>query len=353
MRILVIRFSAMGDVALTVPAIRRIIQENPALEIVFLSNPFFAPFFKDIDRFQFRPVNLKIYAGIRGIWKLYQELKSDKPFDQILDLHGSLRSRILSIFFKLDNLPIYRIDKGKAEKKKAIRTHHKILKPLFTSTNRYLNVFKDAGFKMGKGYFPFEDPNLSSKSSNWEGIQGYVGFTNINSNKKIGWAPFAGFELKEMPWIKQVKLVQDILALKKDLEIILFSSPGQKSNLLPFYEGLNSEDSDRIHNSFDLCQGLEEELKLMQSLDLMVSMDSGNLHMAALLGVKVLGIYGTTHPFLGFSPFLQGFTGVFQREDLSCRPCTVFGNGKCYRGDFACMNQIPDDLLIRKIIERV
>ena len=80
-------------------------------------------------------------------------------------------------------------------------------------------------------------------------------------------------------------------------------------------------------------------------------MDSGNMHLAALSGTRVLSIWGATHPDAGFGPWGQGDEGIIQvpADVLTCRPCSVFGNVPCWRGDLACLNDISVDVVAERV----
>jgi ADP-heptose:LPS heptosyltransferase len=98
---------------------------------------------------------------------------------------------------------------------------------------------------------------------------------------------------------------------------------------------------------------LETELALISRLDLMISMDSSNMHMASLLGVKTVTIWGGTHPYAGFSAYHEKNAVNIQipKSELSCRPCTLYGKGKCHRGDFACMENLSADKVYEQLKE--
>ena len=89
----------------------------------------------------------------------------------------------------------------------------------------------------------------------------------------------------------------------------------------------------------------------MSKLDLMIAMDSSNMHMAALVGTKVISIWGGTDPFSGFSAWMQPdiFSVRIPIDELTCRPCTIYGKGECRRGDFACMNWLTPEKVFKKI----
>jgi ADP-heptose:LPS heptosyltransferase len=77
-------------------------------------------------------------------------------------------------------------------------------------------------------------------------------------------------------------------------------------------------------------------------------MDSANMHLASLMGTRCISIWGSTHPYAGFLGFGQSEDDVVQVEDLTCRPCSVFGDKECYRGDWACLEELD----IQKIVEK-
>ena len=108
--------------------------------------------------------------------------------------------------------------------------------------------------------------------------------------------------------------------------------------------------SNEIPCSFNVAGKIsfKEELQLISQLTLMVSMDSANMHLASIYGVPVVSIWGATHPFAGFYGWRQDVNNIVQ-ADLFCRPCSVFGNKPCYRGDHACMQMISTDMVKQKI----
>jgi ADP-heptose:LPS heptosyltransferase len=94
---------------------------------------------------------------------------------------------------------------------------------------------------------------------------------------------------------------------------------------------------------------MKEELALMSHLDVMVSMDSGNMHLASLVNTPVVSIWGATHPLAGFLGWNQSEKNVVQ-TDMPCRPCSVYGNKPCMRNDYACLNQITPESVVQRIL---
>ena len=93
---------------------------------------------------------------------------------------------------------------------------------------------------------------------------------------------------------------------------------------------------------------MAEELALMSHLDVMLAMDSGNMHLASLVGTPVVSVWGATHPYAGFMGWGQSEKNAVQIS-LPCRPCSIFGNKPCIRGDYACLRQITPNQIIEKV----
>ena len=95
---------------------------------------------------------------------------------------------------------------------------------------------------------------------------------------------------------------------------------------------------------------MTEEMQIIRHTGLMISMDSANMHIAAMLAVRVLSIWGATHPYAGFMGY-----GLDEKDsvqvNLSCRPCSVFGNVPCWRGDHACMQWIDEQMIVSKVLQ--
>jgi ADP-heptose:LPS heptosyltransferase len=332
-QLLVYRFSALGDVTMTVPVIRSLLDQHPQLTITFVSDEKFRHLFDGISRIEFLGADIhNDYSGVRGLFRLYRRLKSEKQFSAIADLHDVIRTKILSFFFRLSGYKVRKIDKGRSEKKTLTRRKNKKLVQLKTSFQRYADVFEKLGYPI----------KLASSQKKVKLL-----YTNVvmqllgeNSNFRIGLAPFAKHKEKMYPIEKMEKIVE-VLA-KKGHKLFLFGGGVDEINTLEKWEDLYPG---VLNLAGELP--LEEELMLISHLDLMISMDSANMHLASLYGVPVISIWGATHPFAGFYGYGQNPENIVQ-VDLSCRPCSVFGNKKCYRGDWACMQLISPELVIEK-----
>jgi ADP-heptose:LPS heptosyltransferase len=337
MHLLVIRTSAMGDVALTTPVITALRKKYPEIEITLVTRSAYAPFFASVkDLRLFMPDFKGRHKGLFGIIRLSRDLKKGGKIDHVIDLHDVLRSKILRWIIRMSGSKVSVIDKGRAEKKQVIKGKNR--KRLKHSVERYCDVFAKAGFIV----VPETQQSIIPTS---EAVEKVSGLPLVMSVSNIGVAPFAKHKLKSWPEENMIRLL-NIISEKHGVKYWLFGG-------VEDYERLNSL-HEKIPGSY-LVVGklnLSEELALMGRLDFMISMDSSNMHMAALSGTKVISIWGGTDPINGFGAWQQTdeFSISITVEELSCRPCTIYGKGKCRRGDLACMNWLTPEKIYEKLV---
>jgi len=336
MRLLVFRLSAMGDVALTVPALRAVLEANPGLHISFITRNTFAPFFEDIPRFTLISPDLSQYKGFTGLYRLFRKLRKENDTDAVADLHDVLRTKVLRCFFRFAGIPVYKIDKGRSEKRMLIKG--KLFRPLKHSIERYLDVFRQAGLRtLPPGPGPhIHVPEVWKSSLPVPTPEGL----------KVGIAPCSRHILKTWPHDGMIRLMKMIREEKKKVTFYLFGGPEDREVLEKIAEAVGG------NVYLNLSMSLRKQLVLMQQMHWVISMDSANMHLAALLGVPVISIWGATHPYSGFAPWGADEKWQVQipKEELPCRPCTVYGKGRCRRGDLACLNRITPERIMATMV---
>ncbi len=342
-KVLAVRLSAMGDVSLTVPAIKGVLNANPDLEITLVTRKFFAPFFFDIPRLTlFYPELSGRHKGLTGLIRLYRDLKKQGPFEKLIDLHGVIRTKVLSFLFKISGTPCFSIDKGRKEKKFLIKS--KYIRALKHTTERYLDTFRSAGFEGQIGKAPYLNYNEEAR-------QKAVGFIQKNQTDpltiKVGLAPFA--KLKPKIWdIKNFRVLVQLINAEYKVEFYLFGGGQHEvSSLIEFKQFFQN-----VHLVAGKLQ-LSEELALIRNLDLMISMDSSNMHLAALSGVPTVSIWGGTHPAFGFSALGQPTEYHIQTpaSSLKCRPCSVFGKKSCIYDTPKCMEMVKPTEVFKALVK--
>ncbi len=298
-RILVIRFSAMGDVAMCLPVLKAFQNKYPNQRLSILTKEAFIPLFKDLSNVEF--IGLK--KG-EGIFSLLQRVLKLEPFDLVMDLHSSLRSAFVCSALALKGAKTQKIDKRRAAKKKFLNTANTSLKPITSQAQAYLDVLEYFGFKLSMNDLK---PIKSAKK---------------NSNQiRIGVAPFAAHSSKTYPEDLMKILIDKICDFNSDIEILLFGAPGDQQERLKAW----CKKSKQLKTNAGM--NLEKELALMTQLDLMISMDSANGHMAANFGVPVITLWGSTHPYAGYQPLFQPFNNSFlpDYERYPELPSSIFG----------------------------
>ncbi|MBC7440832.1 MAG: glycosyltransferase family 9 protein [Flavobacterium sp.] len=334
------RLSSMGDVAMIVPVLRLFIYQNPTIKLTVISRPFFKPFFDGIANVTFFNFDEKNrHKGFLGLFKLYLDLKNLK-IDAFADLHNVLRSKIVRNLFALSGKNVAFIDKARAEKKALTRAENKIFKQLPTVFERHIKVFEALGFDL-----KLSNPTFHEKAILTQSILDLIEEKNLKSEKKlIGIAPFAQYEGKIYPLDLMQKVVDD-LAKNKNYKILLFGGGNKEIEVLNSF----AESKDNVIAIAGIIK-FKEELQLISNLDIMLSMDSGNAHIAAMSGVKVITLWGATHPFLGFLPFNQPFENalVSDRNLYPKLPTSVYGN-KIVDGYADAMRTISVDKIVSKI----
>jgi ADP-heptose:LPS heptosyltransferase len=335
MRLLVIRTSAMGDVALTTPVLGGMRKQYPDVELVILTRSSFKPFFSSIEGLRFFfPDFKKKHKGFSGLIRLYRDIKNEVAIDSVIDLHDVLRSKILRFMFRLNGIPVSVIDKGRKEKKAVITGKRKV--QLKHSVDRYCDVFAKAGFPVTPSTEPAIIPSAGALGKADELIADLSGLN-------IGVAPYAKHKLKMWPEENMIRLLE-LIAASYNCRFWLFGGSEDSDNLTVFGK--------KVHGSVNLggTLKLEEELAVMSRLDMMIAMDSSNMHMAALTGTKVISIWGGTDPLTGFGAWMQpdNFSIRIPVDELTCRPCTIYGKGESKR-NFACMLRLTPEIVFKKI----
>ncbi|MEG2067560.1 MAG: glycosyltransferase family 9 protein [Tannerellaceae bacterium] len=334
--ILVIRLSAIGDVAMTIPVIYSAAKANPGDTFTVLTQAFLIPIFMN------RPGNVEVIGintkgaekSLGGLLRFASAL-SKYPYDRVLDLHGILRSFVISSFFRLKRTPVFTLNKARKERAQLTVPKNKVLKQLPPVIDRYADVFRAAGLRYSENFTSLYEsipPNLSALDV----------FAGKKSGKWIGVAPFAKHRGKIYS-IEEMEQVVVSLSKEQGVTIFLFGARGYEEAVL----GEWAFQYPGVISVVGRCS-LDNELALISQLDLLVCMDSANMHFASLVGTTVVSIWGATHPYAGFYGYHQRPEHAIQL-DLPCRPCSIFGQKPCLRGDWACMTQLTADNIVEKI----
>jgi ADP-heptose:LPS heptosyltransferase len=339
--VLVARFSALGDVAMTIPVLYSACRCYPDVNFIMVTRPSMTNIFVN------HPSNLIIegvdvknqYKGIKGLYQLVKELVVKYNIDAFVDLHDVLRTRIMGLFFHLRRIPVSVLNKGRRHKRALTRRNNKIMLPLLSSRARYRGAFH----KMG---MPIQDCFDGLYGKNGHGDEQL--FSAITAPKTSGehWiaiAPFAAHQGKIYPTDKMEEVVKQLLD-DETVKIFLFGGGGIEKEILDSWVSKYN----RVISLAGKKYGFPTELALMSFMDVVVSMDSANMHLASIVGTKVVSVWGATHYYCGFKGWRQNDNDAVQLA-MTCRPCSVFGNKPCHRGDYLCLTGITPSMIIDKV----
>ncbi|MGN0282419.1 MAG: glycosyltransferase family 9 protein [Prevotella sp.] len=338
--ILIIRFSALGDVAMAVPVVYSLAMKYPNVRITVLSRNFARSLFEDLaPNVSFMGADLmKEYHGVGGLNALYRRLTA-KNFTAIADFHNVLRSDYLRLRFNIDRYRVAHIVKDRAGRRRLTATRNKRREQQESPFKKYADVLARLGYPVElcfKSLFPEGGGNLNL-------LPAIVG-PKKNFEQWIGMAPFAAHKGKVYPPRLMHQVVEGLFKKYPNCRVFLF---GRGKEEEATFDEWCAADCRCVSVSRHI-ETMHQELILMSHLDIMVSMDSANMHLASLVGTRVVSIWGATHPLAGFMGWGQTTDDAVQL-DLPCRPCSIFGNKPCLRGDYACLRNISPEQVLERI----
>ncbi len=314
MKFLIIRFSSIGDIVLTTPVIRCLKQQLPGAEVHYLTKKSYKAIIET------NPYVDKLHV-LADNWDAMTDSLKQEQFDFVIDLHHNLRTwRIKRALKNAKNFSF-----NKLNYEKWLLTALKINKlPNIHIVDRYLQTLQSFGIKNdGKGldYFIPEKDIVPVTDLPVSHMHGFIGIV-------IG----AALQTKKLP----VHKLQELCA-KIDHPIILLGGPEDRAD----GDMIASVDTIKIYNSCGKFN-LNESADLVRRSKLIISHDTGLMHIAAAFKKNVISIWGNTVPAFGMGPFfgkLQVTDIQFQVDGLSCRPCSKIGYKKCPKGHFKCMER--------------
>lgn len=320
--LLVVRLSALGDVAIMVPVLQAYAQANPDVQFTVAAPPLLEPLFLGMSNVDFLGVKKKQRASA-----ICRQLQSAGA-DAIADLHQIHRvSRALFLLrlqalAHLHYIPLRRIRKGRLTR--WLFLSHLYMHPRKPQDQRYAEVFDRLGLAKSGEQLPTTHCPLPT----------------THCPLPIGIAPFAQHPAKIWPWEYTCTLA--LMLAEKGYQVRLFGSREEAPQL----ESLAAR-----HANITSLAGkhtFAEELDIIRSLPLMVTMDSANMHFASAVGTPVVSIWGATHPDFGFYGHAQDRDNALC-ANLPCQPCSAYGKRPCRYGDRRCLRAITPEAVMDKI----
>ncbi len=324
---------------MTIPVLYPVCLANPGTRFIMLTKPWPASMFQD------RPDNLMVvgvdvnkeYKGAFGLMRLASKLRKEYDIDAVADLHNVLRTRIISIFMKMSGIPVVHLDKERAHRKALI--NHRTDDPVTPTIDRYRHVFEQLGLSAPDDFTRlYEGKPLPTSPIVLEKEPG---------QRWIAISPFSAHEGKVYP----LELMEQVVAgLSQRENYWIFLMGGGKEEKIAL-RGIARKNK-RVTSMAEIKHGFIDEYALLGKCDVMLTMDSANMHLASLLGLKAVTIWGATAPQCGFQGYGQDSSDDIQL-DMECRPCSIYGERDCKYGDYRCLRNIRPDDIIQRVIDVV
>ncbi len=334
MKILILRFSSIGDIILTTPVVRCIKTQYPDHEIHFLTKKEYGSILVDnpfIDHLHLLDNNLS---------DLSIQFKREK-FDLVIDLHKNLRTRILK-----SKLGCKSVAFDKINLQKWLMVNLKINKmPNIHIVERYLKTVESIGVKPDQLGLDFFIPEKDEVPLNWLPKPHQEGYVAVS----IG----GQHHTKKLPANRLIELCDKInkpvvlLGGKEDAPVAEEISAFFNRDNLSSTDKENFKKLNKKTLIFNGCGkfNLNQSASLIRQSKCLFTHDTGLMHIGAALKKEIFSIWGNTIPEFGMYPYKTKFT-IFENKELGCRPCSKIGYNKCPKGHFKCMNEVKFDFYI-------
>lgn len=335
--VLVMRFSALGDVAMTIPVLYPVCRANPDTRFVMLTKPWPASMFHD------RPDNLMVlgvdvnqeYGNVPGLVRLAAKLRKQYHIDAVADLHNVLRTRVIDLCMRLCGIRVIHLDKERSRRKALI--NHKSDQPVTPTHDRYRRVFRQLGLEAPDDFTRLYDGRAMPVSP--------IVLEKDLGQRWIAVSPFSAHEGKCYP-LEYMRQVVALLSQHENYWIFLMGGGKEEKVALRSI----ARENERVISMAEIKHGFTDEYALLGKCDLMLTMDSANMHLASLVGLKAVTIWGATAPQCGFQGYGQDGRDDIQL-DMDCRPCSIYGERECRHGDYPCLRNITPQVVAEHVIK--
>lgn len=354
--VLVTRFSALGDVAIGIPVLYCVCHTNPHVRFFFATRPLPASLFVNApSNLQVIPLDLGQYKGVGGLRRLAAELKSKYRIDAYADLHDVLRTKVLRLLLRLKGVRVAKIHKDRAGRRRLTRARRKIMLPLATSRAKYREVFWRLGLQREDNFTSIFDPafyqeglipGLPAKPFMAPDSSLFAAATPPKADGEtwIAIAPFAQHTGKVYPLHLMEQVIAELVK-RPGYKLFMMGGGPEETSVFARWRAKYGE---QVINMAEKRIGIPAELALLSHCDRMLSMDSANMHLASLVGLRVVSVWGATHPYCGFMGWHQRREDAVQL-DMMCRPCSIYGNKPCRFSDYRCLEALPPALILRHL----
>jgi heptosyltransferase-2 len=328
-KILLIRFSSIGDILLASPLVRALRAKYPEARIDFLTKRKYA------ELFRANPHLTSVIEFDDGekeeIGALRRKIRETK-YDLILDLHDSLRSKYLRVFSRAKE--VRTVNKRAIRRFFLVKLKWNMYGAAVSVADRYLETAKDFGVSPdGQGLEIFIPPDVVQETEEMLKI-----FLQSRDQFVVGLAPTAKHKTKM--WLpERFAELGGLLAKERGATVVVFGGPDDSAYCENIVKRINDLSGENTARNFAGKLSLLETACTMDVCNLIVTNDTGLMHLATARKKPVVAIFGSTVEQFGFFPY-RASSIIVECNGLSCRPCSHIGRAECPKGHFRCMNDI-------------
>jgi len=337
---LVIRLSSIGDIVLASPLIRVLRKQFPLSQIDFAVRKEYAELVRNNKNLN-HIVEFDATTGLSGLRKLKNQLRAEQ-YDLVIDIHNSLRSRYLRWMLRAGDVVV--INKRIFARMMLVRLKKNFYRNAISVADRYIESVQKFGITNdGKGlelYIADEIRTQALAKCKKLGIR--------ESGTKIGFCPSAKHVTKCWPQERFTEL-GITLSVDAKAKILLFGGPHDKEKCLAIANAINAFNGKGSAVDLSGEFTLLENAIAMEACNLIVTNDSGLMHIACAMKKKVIAIFGSTVREFGFFP-VGTESVIVERTGLYCRPCSHIGRSTCPEKHFRCMQEIQVEDVMNSIL---
>lgn len=337
--VLVMRLSVLGNVAMTIPVLYPVCKANPGTRFIMLTKKWPASMFHD------RPANLKVvdfdvkenHSGLFGLLKLAAQLYKHYDIDAVADLHNVSGTWVIDSYMRFKGAHIARLDREKPKRRALVK--HKSTEPVTPIHERYRAVFRQLGF---------ETPDNFTRL--YEGRDWPTSPIVLNKEPGQRWiaiSPFSSHPNKAYPLELMEQVIERLTQNKNYWIFLMGGGKAEKIALRPIARKYKN-----VISMAEVKHTFIDEYALFGKCDLMLTMESANMHLASLVDLQAMTIWGPTSPSCGYLGYNQVIEDDIQL-DMDCRPCSITGDKPCKYGDYRCLKNLRPEDIAQHVIDAV
>ena len=329
MTYLIIRFSSISNVAMTVPVVASLSRRYPDDHFVIAAKKELSALFASMPNVRFHEVDNRL--DWRGVFALWRDLRHE--VDAVIDLQRVLRTNVLDLLMRCSGKRVTRVRYGRI-RKHLITVWGVRPRQLMSEFDRYRDAFRRAGLET--------DDTFTAVPVNPTAAEEIEKRFGTKQGRWIGLAPFAKSRSNMLPY-RVTKEIIERLSQDEQTQVFLFGAGRIECEMLRQWASVFPRTTS-VAGQLNLAQ----ELELMRHLNVMICMDSANQHLAGVVGLRAISVWCATHPMLGFAGWKQQPEDIIQRNDLRCRPCSCHGTNHCRYNNYLC-REIEAESIIQRI----